>query len=461
MLHGRKLDEVLLLKPNAEAPREKKAPQADGPTHPLIRRYSNSRLHVALGMALVVSSLIALAIPITRTHADQMSGDRRSLSTAGEELSAAIQQQAERVSEMLASTNVVPSAQVDVRPAASRSTSARQMVPDRLLATAARVVAGSAFDSPEVQTALAVGRQYPAQFTVHEEGYASSHISTQVTVGQALAGLGITVDPHDRVTPSAGSRLVPGAHVYIQHAVKTRLVLAGVEQEVFTHADTVGGMLAEAGVWLETMDRVSPIPATAVRRDMRVSVTTVRDATETSEEVIPFDTVYRYDSDVAEGRELLEQAGGNGSIHREYRIRLINGKEVQRELVNEIVTPASDEVVTVGTYVRPSPTATPTPVVTPVGELTCRGSLSVYATWYTAASAGGSGTTATGTAVYKGIVAVDPTVIPLGTQLYIPGYGYGVAADTGGGIKGYMIDLGYGPNDVYDWRTRWVDICIL
>ena len=45
--------------------------------------------------------------------------------------------------------------------------------------------------------------------------------------------------------------------------------------------------------------------------------------------------------------------------------------------------------------------------------------------------------------------------------MYIPGYGYGVAEDTGGAIIGNIIDLGYGAGDVKDWRSGWVDICIL
>ena len=51
------------------------------------------------------------------------------------------------------------------------------------------------------------------------------------------------------------------------------------------------------------------------------------------------------------------------------------------------------------------------------------------------------GTTATGLPVGPGIVAVDPTVIPLGTRMTIPGYGEGVAADIGGAIKGARIDV--------------------
>ena len=49
--------------------------------------------------------------------------------------------------------------------------------------------------------------------------------------------------------------------------------------------------------------------------------------------------------------------------------------------------------------------------------------------------------TATGIPATYGVVAVDPGVIPLGTRLYIPGYGEAVAADTGGAINGYKIDL--------------------
>jgi 3D (Asp-Asp-Asp) domain-containing protein len=45
--------------------------------------------------------------------------------------------------------------------------------------------------------------------------------------------------------------------------------------------------------------------------------------------------------------------------------------------------------------------------------------------------------------------------------MYIPGYGYGVAEDTGGAIIGNIIDLGYGPDDDWDWYSRYVDICIL
>ncbi|MGH7634553.1 MAG: 3D domain-containing protein, partial [Gemmatimonadaceae bacterium] len=93
--------------------------------------------------------------------------------------------------------------------------------------------------------------------------------------------------------------------------------------------------------------------------------------------------------------------------------------------------------------------------------------LRVYATWYNPASSGRApsdpayGHTATGVIVTYGIVAVDPDVIPLGTKMFIPGYGYAVAADTGGAVKGYMLDLGFPDGVQVDWQSHWVDITIV
>src|SRR3989304_3263149 len=161
---------------------------------------------------------------------------------------------------------------------------------------------------------------------------------------------------------------------------------------------------------------------------MAVEVTVVRSETESEDTPIPFLTYYRDDSSLPEGDYAELQAGADGYVHRGYAVTYENGAAGGR----------------------------PPPAGDPRGGR----SLGVWATWYTAASAGG-GNTATGTIVGKGTVAVDPRGIPLGTQMYIPVYGYGVAGDTGGAIIGNIIDLGYGPNDVKDWQSGWVDICIL
>jgi 3D (Asp-Asp-Asp) domain-containing protein len=70
------------------------------------------------------------------------------------------------------------------------------------------------------------------------------------------------------------------------------------------------------------------------------------------------------------------------------------------------------------------------------------------------------GRTATGMPVGQGVVAVDPSVIPLGTRMYVPGYGNSVAADVGGGIKGDVIDLWMTPSQCASWGRRTVTITI-
>lgn len=72
------------------------------------------------------------------------------------------------------------------------------------------------------------------------------------------------------------------------------------------------------------------------------------------------------------------------------------------------------------------------------------------------------GYTASGTYVNEGTIAVDPRVIPMGTRMYVPGYGYGVARDTGGVIKGNKIDVWFPSlSQCYNWGNRTVTITIL
>lgn len=72
------------------------------------------------------------------------------------------------------------------------------------------------------------------------------------------------------------------------------------------------------------------------------------------------------------------------------------------------------------------------------------------------------GRTASGTYVGYGTVAVDPRVIPLGTRMYIQGYGYATARDTGGAIVGNKIDVWFPSlSQCYQWGYRYVDVTIL
>ncbi|GFP23590.1 hypothetical protein HKBW3S44_00394 [Candidatus Hakubella thermalkaliphila] len=102
--------------------------------------------------------------------------------------------------------------------------------------------------------------------------------------------------------------------------------------------------------------------------------------------------------------------------------------------------------------------------IQPVGITLSGKEFTMVATAYFAGGGGlnGTGITATGLRAAYGIVAVDPRVIPLGTKLYIPGYGQALAADTGGWIKGNRIDLCFNSlEEAIQWGRREVKVYVV
>jgi 3D (Asp-Asp-Asp) domain-containing protein len=88
--------------------------------------------------------------------------------------------------------------------------------------------------------------------------------------------------------------------------------------------------------------------------------------------------------------------------------------------------------------------------------------LEMEATAYTSEDPGCGLYTARGNRLRKGLVAVDPRVIPLGTRLFVAGYGYAIADDTGGDIQGNRIDLAYEKRaDAFKFGRRMLTVYIL
>lgn len=86
----------------------------------------------------------------------------------------------------------------------------------------------------------------------------------------------------------------------------------------------------------------------------------------------------------------------------------------------------------------------------------------VEATAYSSMEPGMSAYTATGTPCRYGVIATDPSFIPLGTRVYIPGYGYAVAEDTGGAIVGNKIDVAFDTiGECYEFGRQWIDLYII
>jgi uncharacterized protein YabE (DUF348 family)/3D (Asp-Asp-Asp) domain-containing protein len=326
--------------------------------------------------------------------------------------------------------------------------------PPRLFAS--RTLADAAQGSDN-RIVIDVRRAVP--FTISEDGATTESSSSRQTVAQALREAGIGIGPGDAVTPGADAPLDAGLHIEVRHAKAVTVTLPHDHTVLYTLAATVAEALSSAGITIPAGAYIDPPPETAVRAGMFVRVVQLSESSDVEREFIESGTVYKPDPDLRPG-ETRTVPGHDGVHVRRYDVAYVNGEEAGRTLVEEYDDPAPMDTI-IYYPVQKGRTGEPPPA--PSAGTTLR----VYATWYNPASSGRApsdpayGHTATGAIVTYGIVAVDPDVIPLGTKMFIPGYGYAVAADTGGAVKGYLIDLGFPDGVQVDWQSHWVEITIL
>ena len=208
---------------------------------------------------------------------------------------------------------------------------------------------------------------------------------------------------------------------------------------VCAHGPTVADALTEAGITLAHPDRTQPSPATPLTAGMTIVVTRVHLSLENKRQPIPFKTVFKMSRAVPAGRIQPGHGGVSGELTRTYLVGYVNNHMTARKLVKTTVTrSAQDQETLAGIRVREA-RALPSRAGT-YQRMRC---LDMTATGYSPYEGSGAGRCATGMRAGYGVVAVDPRVVRLGTKLYVEGYGYAVAGDTGGAIKGRRIDLGH------------------
>lgn len=172
-------------------------------------------------------------------------------------------------------------------------------------------------------------------------------------------------------------------------------------------------------------------------------------------ESIPKKTIYEDDPEIEAGEEKVLDEGEDGKKVKIIKIAFHYGEEYSREIVSVETTPPKDKKILRGTKIVWRSLDTPN------GEIKYWKKLRVYATHYDWRCPGCNEWTAIGMRAGKGVIAVDPKVIPLRSKIYIPGYGVAVAGDTGGAIKGNIIDLGFDDARISGWTARFVDIYLL
>jgi 3D (Asp-Asp-Asp) domain-containing protein len=172
------------------------------------------------------------------------------------------------------------------------------------------------------------------------------------------------------------------------------------------------------------------------------------------DEEMPFDSEQKIDTNLVPGQIRVISQGVNGVKRSVWLLTVIGDQEIKREVVSsQVLNKPVKKIIATNPI-----TVTATRNLALSSELVPKEEFEVESTAYTFTG----NNTATGISPRVGIVAVDPRFIPLGTKLYIEGYGYAVAADTGGAIKGKRIDVFLNSiKECVAWGRRRVKVYIL
>ncbi|EAC9069539.1 DUF348 domain-containing protein [Listeria monocytogenes] len=305
------------------------------------------------------------------------------------------------------------------------------------------------------------------QITINDNGTKKDVWSTKTNVADLLKDENITTRPQDVLNVALDTKLKDGLKVNIDRAIQLSLQNGTKKDTVWTTKTKVSDLLAEKNIKLDQDDRVSPAKDSNLKEKMTVEVTYVNSKAEKKNEQVKFETVYKEDDSLNKGVEKVVQEGKNGEKVVEYKVTFENGKEKKRDVIKENVTSnKTDKVVVRGTKEKV--------VATQVSNSSSSASSSsssapssggkTYRMESTAYSGGGITAYGINLSANPGlkVIAVDPRVIPLGSKVWVEGYGEAIAGDTGGVIKGNIVDV-YFPNEsqCYSWGRRTVTVKVL
>jgi len=249
------------------------------------------------------------------------------------------------------------------------------------------------------------------------------------TVQDLLKDQGITIDSADQVEPGLSTPLKHDMRIAVNHAINVSLQVDGEIKEIQTCQHTVAGVLQEGGVVLNPQDITDPGLNDQVNNGAKIKIVRVNTGEEIKEISIDPPVRREVDPNLAKGFTRIIQAGRNGLEKQRWQVVYHNGQEVSRRLIERVITrEPAERVLAIGVLQQVSRGGR---------DMHFKQAIDVIATAYSHTG----NNTASGVYPSFGVVAVDPGVIPMGSRLYVEGYGYARALDRGGAIKGNRIDV--------------------
>ena len=300
------------------------------------------------------------------------------------------------------------------------------------------------------------------------DGKEETFVTYKGTVEEVLQENGIEVCPKDKLQPSLETKVSEKELIKLKKAVSIEIVSNGNEVELETSEDTIGDVLEvekstleEHGIeFNENVDEISEPLDSQVHEGLSLQLTKVEVRDVVDKQTINFDTIVEKDNTLDKSVKKVKNQGVNGEKEITYEVVYKDGVEISREIKSTKITEEpKNKIVVEGTgtiYASRGIMEGFTSGKSGQKSFTCS------ATAYS-----GNGSTTSGKKLHRdanGIstIAVDPSVIPLGSKVYIDGYGYAVAADTGTSIKGNKIDVYFTSYDeACNWGLKKVKLTVI
>ena len=233
------------------------------------------------------------------------------------------------------------------------------------------------------------------------------------------------------------------------------LIVDGQEIEVNSCQPDVQGVLDENKIEYDSNYVISEDLDASLEDGMEIEVKQIEKKTIRETEEIPYDTIIKKDKSLLQGKTKVSQKGKKGTKELVYEVVYEDGQPISKILLEEnIITKAKNKIIKKGTKEKKKTESKK--------KSTSKNSLGKKIT-VSATAYSGDGITATGTVPRWGTIAVDPTIIPYGTKVYIPQFDkYFIAEDCGGGIRGNKIDIFMNSeSQCNNWGKRSIDIYIV
>lgn len=296
------------------------------------------------------------------------------------------------------------------------------------------------------------------------DGETEEYFTPASTVGEFFQQEGFTFSEHDKISHNNIEVVTEDMEITVTKAYEVTVNDGDKEKKVWTTGGTVKELLQRNNIPFTKSDKIKPGLKKDVKEDTKVTIIHVEKKQEEVTEDIPYQTEEKEDSTLEKGQTKVVSEGEEGELVKTIEVTYENGKEIDREVIAEDVKKESEnKVIAIGTKeVEEVVTLSETKTTSNKSEnrekqsessgksndASSSGNEKVYtmeATAYGPDCVGCSGISATGMNLNVSptpkVIAVDPSVIPLGSRVWVEGYGEAIAADTGGAIKGNRIDV--------------------